>query len=251
MQERGKKPRPLAADAQEALNRGPYLETFMSSYQLGAPTEQAWQALAADLQQLAEAYRIATYWGVPTGIGAPPRPELEPLANQLIGTYQLEESRSENARKMVEQAARDLSGIERRQLLTTVLQQLRAPKTVAIDRHGNQVTLATSLQAAHEYTATGHAYSERVGQERVLLYGNHLRLNTPGEADNLFAVTYATIENGTRLHVTRTAFLSRLSRPLIVVSYYKKVSDVPQLKLGIEEAESPAATNAEERKKKP
>jgi hypothetical protein len=64
-----------------------------------------------------------------------------------------------------------------------------------------------------------------------MLYGGQFQLTQPDEIDTFYSVTYTTIDRGARLRVTNTVLSSQFARPLIVVSYYKKVSDTPRLNL--------------------
>lgn len=249
LKDRSRDRKPISSEVQEVLNRGPYLDTFMNSYDLGKQAKRDWQLISADLNELASYYKIETYWGKPTAIGSPPRPDLGSLSNRLIGTYELERAQSENVRDAVERSVKELPPESRRRVMSALVTRLRAPERLAIDRHGDKVTLASSLQTSRVYTATAHAYNKQASPDDVLLYGNEFRLNSIGTADDLYSVTYATIEGGARLHVTRTALLRQFPRPLVVVSYYKKISDVPQLNLGTEEPDSNASNQGDVPKK--
>lgn len=248
LKERSHDRKPISSEVQEVLNRGPYLDTFMKSYDLGAQAENDWQLIYADLNQLASYYKIKTYWGVPTSIGSPPRPDLGTLSNRLIGTYELQKSQSDDVRNAVEQLINQLPQESRRRIMSALVIRMRAPDRLAIARQQDKVTLASSLQTSRVYIATGHAFTGRGERESVLLYGDQFRLTNLAEADSIYSVTYATIEEGARLHVTRTALLSQFSRPLVIVSYYKKVSDTPQLNLGME---APTSESQSEARKKP
>jgi hypothetical protein len=249
LKERSQDGKPTLADVQEVLNRGPYLDTFMRSYDFGPEAERDWQLIYAELSQLASYYKLETYWGVPTTPGQPINVDLEALANRLIGTYELDGSRSDDVRAVVERAVNELPLAERRRALTTLLPHLRLPARLALDRQQNTVTLASSLRPARVYAATGRAHTGKGGQEQVMLYGDQFRLNTVGEAGVLYSETYTTIEQGARLHVTQTALISQLRRPVVVVSYYKKRSDVPQLNLDTEEPNDNGVNPAGTRKK--
>lgn len=233
--------KPVSAEVQEVLNRGPYLDAFAGSYDFGMRTERDWQLVYADLNQLASYYRIETHWGVPTSLGHPAPVDLSALSNRLIGTYELDHSQSDDTRDAVEQAVNELPATAQRRARTTLLARMRAPERLAINRQMDQVTLASSAQPARTYTATGRAYTGQGNLERVLLYGNNFRLGTVGEDDSRYFVTYSTTDEGARLHVTHTAILNQFSRPLVIISYYKKVSDIPQLNLNSEDQKNSAA----------
>jgi hypothetical protein len=240
--------KPISSEVQEVLNRGHYLDTFMKSYDLGSQAENDWQLISADLQQLASYYKIKTYWGMPTSIGSRPRADLGTLSNRLIGTYELQKSPSDNVRNAVEQIVNNLPQESRRRVMSALVIRMRAPERLAIARQQDKVTLASSLQTARVYTATGHAFTGQGERESVLLYGNQFRLTNIAEADSIYSVTYATIEEGAGLHVTRTALMRQFSRPLVIVSYYKKISDTPQLNLDVE---APTSESQSDTRKKP
>jgi hypothetical protein len=229
--------KPIASEAQEMLNRGSHLQLFINSYDFGAEAERAWQQVSADLNQLAGYFKIQTNWGVTKNPVKPvdpdPAPGVDPdmLANRLIGTYKIEKSESGDARDEIERAVSQLPQDARRRTLSRMLPRMRAPRMIAIDRKFDRVTLSSSLQPARVYTATGIAYGNRGPVERTMLYGGQFQLNLPDEIDTFYTITYSTIDRGARLRVTHTALSSQFARPLIVISYYTKVSDMPRFNL--------------------
>ncbi|HYE71817.1 MAG TPA: hypothetical protein VEF04_00745, partial [Blastocatellia bacterium] len=235
LKKRSRDAQPISSDIQEVLNRGAYLDSFMSIYGFDAQAKSDWHSLSGELNQLANFYKIKTYWGVPKGIGAPPRPDLDAMANRLIGTYVLDRSQSEDVRRVVEREVNSLPQSQRRRTLTALLARLQTPEKVAIDRQQDTVTLASTLQTARVYKASGRTVPGNGEPANVSLYGNQFRLYTTNELDSLFSTTYTTFDSGAGLRVIRTALLTQLARPIVVVSYYKKISDVPQLNLGVDE----------------
>jgi hypothetical protein len=232
--------KPIASEAQEILNRGSYLQVFMVSYDLGAEAERDWKKVSADLNQLAGYYKIQTNWELAKDLDKPGHPGIlvstpsgdkDMLSNRLIGTYKIEKSESGDAREEIERAVRQLPPDMRRRTLSRMLPRMRSPRMIAFDRKSDRVTLASSLQPVRVYTATGVAYGNRGPVERTMLYGGQFQLTQPDEVDTFYSVTYTTIDRGARLRVTNTVLSSQFTRPLIVVSYYKKISDTPRLNL--------------------
>lgn len=250
LKERSHDQKPVSAEVQEVLNSGPYLDAFVGSYDFGFRAERDWQLIYADLNQLASYYKIETYWGVPTSLGHPPPVDLGALSNWLIGTYELDHSQSDDTRDAVEQAVNQLPPTERRRALTALVARMRAPERLAINRQKDQVTLVSSLQPARTYTATGQAYTGQGEIERVLLYGDKFRLSSVGEDDSRYFVTYSIFDEGAWLHVTHTAILNQFAHPLVIISYYKKVSDVPQLNLNAEDQNNGAFGRGSSQKRK-
>ena len=223
--------KPSLSEAQELLNRAQYIETFMSSYELAPQAERDWQLLSADLDQLAQSYRIRTRWKRPEIQGIPQPVETEALENRLRGTYQLETSQSADLRKIVNRLADDLPSPSRRRILTKLTARLKDPELLAIDRQGDRVTLASSLQAARVYPVRGKADITQGERPETQLAGGQFRINSADESDDRFSVIYNSIYLGSGLEVTRIAILPQLKRPIVVVSRYKKVSDLPRLKI--------------------
>jgi len=61
-----------AADAQALLDRGVQIDTFFANNRLGAGSRREWQAIRADLDQLANYYNLSPRWNSGGGIGSVP-----------------------------------------------------------------------------------------------------------------------------------------------------------------------------------
>src|SRR5215467_1621592 len=55
--------RASTADAQTLLDRGAQIDTFFLNNRLGAGSRREWEAIRADLDQLAGYYNLSTNWG--------------------------------------------------------------------------------------------------------------------------------------------------------------------------------------------
>ena len=222
---------PFLSEVQEVLDRAEYINTFMSSYNFDSQTERDWQLLRADLDQLAQCCRIGTLWNRPVVQGIPQPVEVEALENRLNGTYQLERSQSADVRERVNRLADGLPQQSQRRILSKLATRLKAPELLAISRQGDRVTLASSLQAARVDPVVGKAETIQGERPATQLYGGQFRINLADESDGLYSVIYNSIYLGSGLEVTYTALLYQLERPVVVVSRYKKVSNIPRLKI--------------------
>lgn len=236
LKERARKRQPVSTDVPELLNRAARIDTFMRSYDLGLQAERDWQVLRADLNQLARFYTITTRWDLPTAPGINLNINTDVLPNRLIGTYRLDRSQSEDVRRMVEGAVNILPRAEQRRRMSALIRQLRAPELIAIDRQGSTVTFVSSLQPPRTYRADGRAQNEQTSDgrdERVttLLYGDQFRMETNNQNGEYYSVTFDSTGQGDRLHVTRTLLADWLVRPIVVTSFYRKISDAPQLNI--------------------
>jgi hypothetical protein len=127
----------------------------------------------------------------------------------------------------------------RARLQITLMRHLREAKFVAIDREGGKVTFGSSLQPARVYEVAGRAQTDSIERLPTLLYGGQFRVNTGSDDDGLYSVTFGATNLGSRLEVIRTALLNRFKRPIVVISYYTKISDAAEFDLSEEEDVTP------------
>jgi hypothetical protein len=118
------------------------IETFVMGNQLDASVERDWQDLRRDLDELARAYGVAWDWRNPRAAPASPGPGA--LNGRLTGTYQLDNGRGDDPRVAAEQATRTAPATQRDRAYQRLMNRLEAPETIAIDRQGNRVSMATS-----------------------------------------------------------------------------------------------------------
>lgn len=192
---------------------------------------------------MARAFQLPTRWDAPVTLGEPVTVDLEALANLLIGTYELDSAQSDNPRTVIERLTNDLPANERRRVVTSLLPRLRRPQRLALERQGQRVTVASSLQPAHSYQLNGQAFTPDAAITSAatvaLQYGDQFRLETTGPLDGNYTVAYDVTQQGAQLHVSQTALLPQFARPVVVISRYKKVSDVPRWDLAEKAASVP------------
>ena len=152
-------------------------------------------------------------------------------AQRLTGTYQLERSRGDDAGQAVEQATRALPANQRQGTYQRLMNRLNAPETIAIDRTGLSVTIASSRGQQVTFEADGQIRAEqgpagRPVNTRATLYGDQLVVTTTGSGNggNDFAVTFEPLDNGRSLRVTKRIY-DNLRQPVAVQSFYRKSSD--------------------------
>ncbi|HEV2761369.1 MAG TPA: YMGG-like glycine zipper-containing protein, partial [Pyrinomonadaceae bacterium] len=223
------------ADVENVLNRAAFIERFMTRNQLPARAENDWRLLRSDLDALASAYAVAWNW------------DTRPVRNgrddnfgrgtfgraDLTGTFQLDRSRSEDARTAVERAVSTLPTLERQRVADRVLARLEAPEMLAIERTGTNVTIASSRAPQTTFTADNVERTEqlangRTSRVRAGLAGDTLTVSSTGFRDNDFTVTFEPYDNGRSLRVTRRIFSDRLNQPVVVQNIYNRTSDVAQ-----------------------
>ena len=216
------------ADARSLIDRAAFIDTYVNSRQLSYQTENSWTTLRQDLDRLASAFNVA--WNdstIPGGGGYGNRAD-------LTGTFRLNASQGDDARRAVDAATRNLSLSERQRVYDALLRRLDPPQMLAIDRRGNAVTIASTRAPQINFVADGREQVEttpggRQVRVRADISGDTLTITRTGERANDFTVTFDPTDNGRQLLVTRTLYSDRVNQPVIVKTYYDRVSDVAQL----------------------
>jgi hypothetical protein len=218
------------------LDRAAFLNNYLAERQLSYQTENGWSSLRTDLDQLASAFNIAWNWSTYPGQGGYPGGGGYGNRRDLTGTFRLDSARSDDVRRAVDNATRNLSLAERQRVYDSLLRRLDPPQMLAIDRRGNSVTIASTRAPQINFVADGRDQVEttpggRQVRVRATLSGDTLTINRTGERANDFTVTFDPTNGGRELLVTRTLYSDRISQPVIVRTYYDRTSDVAQLNI--------------------
>jgi len=212
-------------DAEEVLRRGASIDGFMQRYQLNAQTEQNWLFLRGDLDRLASAYNVGWGWG---NSGYPSAEA--GYRHPITGTYQFEAGRSDDPRRTAEQASRAASPDQRQRTYQSLLDRLMAPETMAIERLGNRVTMASTHGPQVTIEANGRNRAEtwsggRTINTLVTFEGERLRVATTGDRRSDYIATFEPTDSGRGLLVTRTIYDEGLRQPVTARSAYRRTSD--------------------------
>ena len=221
-----------AADAQTVLQEAAFFQTYVTSERVSTATENQWNLLRQDLDQLASTFNVTWNTSYPTT----GYPETGYGNSRLTGTYRINSSRSDDVRRAAELATRNLPVNERQRVHDSLLRRLDPPDMLAIDQRGNLVTIASTRAQQIQFEANGREQVEtnqygRTVRVRSTLTGDTLRVERTGERAQDFVVTFQSTDNGRQLLVTRQLFSDRFTQPVVVRSYYDKSSDVAQLNL--------------------
>ena len=222
-------------DAQMVLQQGSMINRFMNNRSLDNRTEQSWVNVRNELNRLANAYDVARNW---TTMPWPVVPDsgLSGYDAMLTGTYRLNSSLSNNPRVVADNATRNLPYSVRQQISNNLVNRLTPPETIAIERRGDSVTLASTTSPRITLDVDGRVHQEsypngRSSQVRATFNGDRLTVVSNGDRANDFTATFAPTNGGRRLLVTRQVYAERLSRPVLVQSYYERTSEVAQWNL--------------------
>lgn len=232
-----------ASDARNVLQQAIFLQNFVADTQLSNVTENNWNLLRQDLDQLASTFNVSWNWSNPDSGYPNNYPNSYPGRypgrgygnGQLTGTYRINNSRSEDVRRAADVATRNLPVNDRQRVYDSLLRRLDPPDMLAIDQRGNNVTISSTRAPQIQFVANGNEQIEttngRTVHVRATLTGDSLRIERSGERANDFNVTFESVDNGRQLLVTRQLYSERFTQPVVVRSYYDKSSDVAQLNL--------------------
>ncbi|HJQ33336.1 MAG TPA: hypothetical protein VJ866_14205 [Pyrinomonadaceae bacterium] len=233
------------SDVENVLRQATYIDDFMTRNRLSARAENDWVTLKGDLNQLASAYNVAWNWDVRrlpaygsnttadnNGVFGDNRTARQ--SNRLTGTFRLDPSQSDNASTIADNAARNLPYADRQRVHDALMRRLEAPEMLAIERNGDSVTIASSRAPQTTFTANAGDSREQLpngAYSRVnsTIVGDRLVVNSTGNRETDFTVTFDPIEGGRRLRVTRQIWNDRLgANPVTVTNVYNRTSDVAE-----------------------
>jgi hypothetical protein len=112
-----------------------------------------------------------------------------------------------------------------------LMARLESPMELAIERRGDNVTIASTRAPQINFIADGTERVERGAggntiRARAAFYGDQLTVSSTGDINNDFAVTFDPLNNGRRLQVTRRITLPNMGAPVVVRSIYDRTGDV-------------------------
>ena len=174
-------------------------------------------------------------------------------ASRLTGTYSIDPARSDRVGRAARIATRGLSPEDQQRVREMLTRRLEAPETIAIDRNGRNVTIASTRARQVVVEADGRDRVETTSGGRTIrvnaaLRGDQLTIASSGESGRDYSVTFESLENGRQLRVTRRIDAENLSQPVTVISYYNKTADVAQLDLYNEASEVARYDNSNRRR---
>ena len=219
----------VTSDIEDVLRRGGDIDRFMVTERgrLAVAAENDWLTVRRDLDELARAYNLTSSWSEP---GYTPGEPGTRVSRALTGTYQLESGRGDDPRRAAEQASRAVSSNQRQPTYQRLMNRLNSPEAIAIDRNGNNVTMASSTGPQVTFEADGQTHTEQGPRGGAIetsarFDGNRLTVTTSGNRGNDFTVTFEPIDNDRNLRVTRRILDDNVRQPVTVRSYYRRSSN--------------------------
>ncbi len=152
---------------------------------------------------------------------------------RMTGTYELDRSSGDDPQRAADAATRSLPPDRRERAYHNLLIRLDPPRTLAIDRQGQLITISSSSGPRATFDADGQVRNEpgpngRMIATRAEIRGDQLSVSTSGNRGSDFVVTFESLNNGERLVVARRLDNEELRQPITVRSYYHRIADEPR-----------------------
>ncbi|HLL72837.1 MAG TPA: YMGG-like glycine zipper-containing protein [Pyrinomonadaceae bacterium] len=252
VRERSAQQQLVASDVDALLARASRLDRFMTNQgnRLTARSQSDWTALKADLNQLAGIYNVA--WrnnndNTPYSPYPPTDNNSYNYDTGLTGTYRLNVAQSEDPRRQAQAATNNLPYRDRRRIYDAVVARLEPPAEIAIERRGDNVTIASTRAPQINFIADGNERTEQSAsgntiRARAAFYGDQLTVSSTGDRDSDYTVTFDPLSNGRRLQVTRRIAFTNGSAPIVVRSVYDRTADVARFDIYRGGQVSPSST---------
>jgi hypothetical protein len=179
-----------------------------------------------------------------------PAPQATSAADaRMTGVYRLDARASADPAQIARRVAANLPPDERRGVLEDLSARLNSPPQIAIQRRGRTFDIASTRAPRITFDADGQTYTEQAAdghtvRTRAVVYGDSLMISTRGSLDDEFSVNFDSVERGRRLRVTRRIYEPRLSQPVVVQSFYERVSQVARFSIYGEPVPPSAAESA-------
>jgi hypothetical protein len=169
---------------------------------------------------------------------------------RLTGLYRLDFSRSDDPRLAAERVTTFLAPDEQARVIESLTARLTSPDQLAIERRGQNISIGSTRAPRVNFDADGRTRTEQAEDghavtTRAALYGDQLMISSTGSRADEFSVNFDSIDNGTRLRVTRRIRDERVAQPVVVQSTYNKISGVARFNIyGEPEAARTATTTS-------
>lgn len=154
-------------------------------------------------------------------------------ASALNGVYRIDLAASDKLYTVVAGATSNLPFAEQQRFFIDLAVRLTPPDLLAIERRGRRILIGSSRAPRVTLQADGATHDERavdghLVRTRAALEGDRLVFTARGRAADDFSVIFAPVADGRRLRVTRRISAEQLNEPVVIQTFYDKISDVAQ-----------------------
>ncbi len=226
-------------DVSNLLVRAARIDDFMRrNLRRETAAQRDWTTLKSELNLLSNYYDLS--YNLDNRSGMPAYTEIGGVLTNadanFTGTYRLDVRRSDNAQTVATNATRYIRNANRDNIYNNLVSRLTAPNTIAIERQGTRVILASTVAPQVTLDADNRERIEsypngRQSQVRSVFSGDTLTITANGDRTNDFTATFTSLDNGRRMLVTRSLYAEGLNETVKVNSYYDRTDNRAQFNI--------------------
>jgi hypothetical protein len=155
---------------------------------------------------------------------------------RLTGVYRLDTRASADPAEIARRVASSLPPDEQQRVADDLAARLYPPPQLALQRRGVTFDIASTRAPRITFDADGQLHTEQAAdgqtvRTRAVVYGDSLMISSRGSLNNEFSVNFDAVEGGRRLRVTRRIYEQGLSQPVVVQSFYDRVSQIARFSI--------------------
>src|SRR5688572_6936338 len=160
--------------------------------------------------------------------------------SSLTGVYRIDIPASDKLYSVVAGASSKVPFSEQQRFFIDLAVRLTPPDLLAIEQRGQRVSLGSSRAPRMDFVADGIAHNTRTRDGHLVRarfavenFGGSQRLvfTSTGRTEDNFSVVIESLDNGKRLRVVRRISAEALDQPLVIRTFYNKISDVASWEL--------------------
>ncbi len=172
--------------------------------------------------------------------------------SSLTGVYRIDIPASDKLYSVVAGASSKVPFSEQQRFFIDLAVRLTPPDLLAIQQRGQQISLGSSRAPRMDFVANGIAHNTRTRDGHMVRArfaiensGGSQRLvfTSTGRTEDNFSVVIESLDNGKRLRVVRRISAEALDQPLVIRTFYNKISDVASWELYGETELATSTTN--------
>ncbi|HUR97738.1 MAG TPA: hypothetical protein VMZ26_06660 [Pyrinomonadaceae bacterium] len=177
-------------------------------------------------------------------------PAAESVVSQcrLNGTYRIDVAESDGLFSVVRNAKSTVPFADQQQFFMDLSTRLTPPDVLAVECRGRRVSVGSSRASKMTYVADGKNRRERLPgggyvNSKITLDNDALTFVSEGDVEDNVNVAFESLDGGRRMSVTRRIYAKQLPEPIIIQTFYDKIS--PAVEWGLYDgnlvAEQPAS----------
>src|SRR5687767_13133786 len=158
----------------------------------------------------------------------------------LTGVYRIDIPASDKLYSVVAGASSKVPFSEQQRFFIDLAVRLTPPDLLAIEQRWQRISLGSSRAPRMDFVADGVAHNTRTRDGHLVRArfavensGGSQRLvfTSTGRTEDNFSVVIESLDNGKRLRVVRRISAAALDQPLVIRTFYNKISDVASWEL--------------------